>query len=246
MKGYTMSKLLLDEYPLIILPELAAAIGLNEAIVLQQVHYWLEYYRKVEDLDHFQDERWWVYNSVAQWCDQFPFWGYNTIKRTLAALRKPYTPRNEQGNRAERGPLLLTSNYNRVGFDKTIWYTIDYEEFEGLSQRLAQNGPTISPKWANRSVQNGPMEEPKMGQPIPETSADYQTEANTERAAAGRPAAFCSIHRVEMKRWEKDGQTWYSHRHNGGWCKGAPGDVTPEPETGADRRNRYVTEGVLT
>lgn len=37
-----MSKLLLDDEPLVILPKLAAAIGLNEAIILQQLHYWLE------------------------------------------------------------------------------------------------------------------------------------------------------------------------------------------------------------
>ena len=35
------SKLLVDEPPLIVLPSLAVAIGLAEAILLQQIHYWL-------------------------------------------------------------------------------------------------------------------------------------------------------------------------------------------------------------
>ena len=35
------SKLLIDEPPLQVLPSLALKIGLNEAIILQQVHYWL-------------------------------------------------------------------------------------------------------------------------------------------------------------------------------------------------------------
>ncbi|HDE3362621.1 TPA: DnaD domain protein, partial [Staphylococcus aureus] len=36
-----MNKLLIDDYPIQVLPKLAELIGLNEAIVLQQIHYWL-------------------------------------------------------------------------------------------------------------------------------------------------------------------------------------------------------------
>ena len=36
-----MSKLLINERPIMILPTLAVKIGLNESIMLQQVHYWL-------------------------------------------------------------------------------------------------------------------------------------------------------------------------------------------------------------
>ena len=41
-----MSKILFDEQPIVVSRELAKLIGLNEAIVLQQVHYWLEINRK--------------------------------------------------------------------------------------------------------------------------------------------------------------------------------------------------------
>ncbi|WP_306465184.1 hypothetical protein [Thermaerobacillus caldiproteolyticus] len=33
---------LLNEGTLVILPSLAANVGLNESIILQQLHYWLE------------------------------------------------------------------------------------------------------------------------------------------------------------------------------------------------------------
>ena len=35
-------------------------------------------------------------------------------------------------------------------------------------------------------------------------------------------ASFCTIHNVEMKRREKDGQVWYSHKIGGteDWCRG--------------------------
>ena len=42
------SPLLINEHPLMVLPSLATAVGLNQAIVLQQVHYWLDLNRKIE------------------------------------------------------------------------------------------------------------------------------------------------------------------------------------------------------
>ena len=33
-------------------------------------------------------------------------------------------------------------------------------------------------------------------------------------------AAWCPIHQCEMKRWDKDGCVWHSHKVDGGWCNG--------------------------
>lgn len=33
--------------------------------------------------------------------------------------------------------------------------------------------------------------------------------------------SWCPIHQTEMKQWERDGRSWYSHKtSDGGWCKG--------------------------
>ena len=108
------AKLLIDEYPLVILPSLAVAIGLNEAIVLQQIHYWINSYRKVGDFEHFKNDRWWVYNSIPAWQENFPFFSESTIKRALNNLRD--------------AEIVIVDNFNKAGFDKTKWYTIDYEK----------------------------------------------------------------------------------------------------------------------
>ncbi len=55
-----MSNLLFDDQPLVILPQLALAIGLNESIVVQQLHYWL---KKSENV---HDGYKWVYNHSHQ------------------------------------------------------------------------------------------------------------------------------------------------------------------------------------
>ena len=34
--------------------------------------------------------------------------------------------------------------------------------------------------------------------------------------------SWCPIHNVEMKRWEKNGRAWFSHKDGDGWCSGKP------------------------
>jgi hypothetical protein len=103
------SRLLIDGDVRHLHPELAVRLGLNEAIVLSQVHYWLTA-RTV----HRRDGRLWVYNTMDAWHKQFPFWSLTTVRSTFATLR-------------ERGLLLATSDYNRMKIDRTLWYTVDYE-----------------------------------------------------------------------------------------------------------------------
>lgn len=117
--------LLYDEHPLIVNPGLATLIGLNEAIVLQQVHYWIEIEKKTKDQEvirkHFHGDKWWIYNTFEQWQEQFPFWSVPTIKRSVKKLK-------DMG-------LLISGNFNRHGYDRTSWYTIDYEALESLENK---------------------------------------------------------------------------------------------------------------
>ncbi len=32
--------------------------------------------------------------------------------------------------------------------------------------------------------------------------------------------AWCPIHQCEMKKWNKNGRVWYSHKVDGKWCSG--------------------------
>jgi len=72
---------LISDYPLIVLPALAVAIGLNRAIVLQQVHYLLG---KLEGKS-IEGKRW-IFMPEQEWAKQFPFWSANTIRNTVKSL----------------------------------------------------------------------------------------------------------------------------------------------------------------
>lgn len=114
------SLLLLNSNPIVVIPELAALVGLNEAIVLQQVHYWTVQNQKTGK--NCVDGHYWTYNTYREWQKQFPWWSIDTIKRTITRLVK-------------RG-ILVTGTFNKAGFDRTKWYRINYDMLP-----LVQNAP---------------------------------------------------------------------------------------------------------
>lgn len=197
-----MSKLIIDEQPLMVLPKLACAIGLNEAIVLQQVHYWLDRSDKVRD-DHK-----WTYNTLDKWHNQFPFWSLSTLKRTLKSLR-------------DQKLLIATDKYNTLKIDKTLWYTIDYqklksleEESETVNQPSGQNelmgknkdSKKVSPLGQNELMPDTnekrvsfpwgqfdltksskwSVEKSKVNQPLPETSTETTTDSKDKEKSSKR------------------------------------------------------------
>ena len=50
----TTSNLLFKEEPLVVNRLAAKVLGLNEAIVIQQIHYWLEINRKAQKNENFE------------------------------------------------------------------------------------------------------------------------------------------------------------------------------------------------
>lgn len=74
--------LLINEPPLQVLPSLAAKVGLNEAIVLQQLHY------KLLISAHVYDGHKWVFNSYQHWKKEFPFWSKKRLGVRLENLRR--------------------------------------------------------------------------------------------------------------------------------------------------------------
>lgn len=56
---------------------LAQEIGLNEAIVLNQIHYWQK-----------KCKHKWIYNSYEDWKKQFCFWSNRTIQRIFLSLEQ--------------------------------------------------------------------------------------------------------------------------------------------------------------
>lgn len=107
---------------LIVNTDLALVLGdLNEAIVLNQLNYWIEINKKAEK--NLVDGKYWVYNSYSDWrINNFPYWSEKTIQRTFTRL--------------ENKGVVISANYNKLAIDKTKWYTIDTEKLQELVDKF--------------------------------------------------------------------------------------------------------------
>ena len=152
--------ILFNKNPLVVNPELAELIGLNEAIILQQLHYW------IQKSNFEKDGKKWVYNSYKEWQKQFKFWSVDTIKRTMNKLKKMN--------------LIEIKQLSNSKLDKTNYYSINYQELELLSVPNAkgQNAPMENSNLPQREGQNAPMEECKM--PSSYKNNNLITETTTE------------------------------------------------------------------
>lgn len=179
-----MSRLLIDDYPIQVLPKLAKEIGLNEAIILQQVHYWLN------NSKHKKCNRYWIYNSYKEWEKQFPFWSNVTIRRTISSL--------------EKQKLLVTGNFNKANFDKTKWYTIDYDVLKGMSKCIAQNEQTSSSNRANGVGQNEQTNTIDYTETTSETTNNIEQSSSKEVDQVSLENRFEIIWKLYPKKQGKD------------------------------------------
>ena len=141
-------KLIEDSPVLLLQPVLAKIIGLNEAIALQQIHYWIENNKEKKSEKHFHKGRYWTYNTYKEWLLELPFRSESTVKRTFKSL--------------ENMGILITGNFNKKGYDKTKWYTIDYKELNKViesyksnqEKSCGQNGQSVCSNWPEGYGQN--------------------------------------------------------------------------------------------
>lgn len=155
------SQLLINEPPLQVLPSLAKVIGLNEAIALQQIHYWM-----IQKKAFHRDGRTWVFNTYQQWHeDNFPFWSPRAIQRIMLNLE-------EMG-------LVIVEQFNLQTGDATKFYSINYDKLSEIStDPSSEFGTTHHPNLALPSSEFGTTPS-EFGTILIRTETN--TETNTER-----------------------------------------------------------------
>jgi hypothetical protein len=112
------------------------------------------------------------------------------------------------------------------------WNTryLDPNGFECQITLRGENGTEVLEKAANAIaylIANACT--PSVYYRISSRAADSKPgeQKKSERASNGNgndthdsSPSWCPIHQCEMKRWDKEGRVWYSHKADGEWCKG--------------------------
>ena len=90
----------------------AVEYGLDKAILLQHIRFWINQNEGKDTHEH--DNKVWMFQSASDMAKHYPYWSRQKISRLLREM--------------EDDELIVSGNFNKVGYDQTKWYTIQCSE----------------------------------------------------------------------------------------------------------------------
>jgi hypothetical protein len=93
---------------------IASGIGVDAAIVLQKIRYWINCSGKKVNAEKGE----WIYNSLEEWHKQFSFWSLSKLRRIINSL--------------ETKKLIISKKINSQKWNQTKWYSINLETYNKL------------------------------------------------------------------------------------------------------------------
>lgn len=169
--------------------EFANRYGIDEAIMIKSFQFWIRLNKA--NGNNFNDGKYWTYNTNKSLALYFSFWSEKQVRRIIESL-------------VDKG-ILIKGNYNKIGYDRTIWYAFVNEDlylsdnFHLPDNGFDQKGNTILPngqmdisKRANRFS--------RKGEPIPVANQVLNTFTNSD--IIENPSEFSHFAKVTIDNWE--------------------------------------------
>ena len=88
--------------------DIAVKYGVNAAVLLQNLGYWIKQNEANET--NYYDGNYWTYNSRRAYRELFPYMSERQINTAFQKL-------------IDDG-LVITGNYNKIAYDRTLWYAL--------------------------------------------------------------------------------------------------------------------------
>ena len=111
--------------------DIAKQYGVNAAVLLENIGYWIKQNEANEV--NFYDGRYWTFNSRRAYRELFPYMSERQIATALEKL-------------IDNG-LIMTGNYNKLAYDRTLWYALTKKgecilHFDIMDNVILSNGNT--------------------------------------------------------------------------------------------------------
>ena len=132
--------------------EIAKKYGILEAVLLNHLWFWIKK-NKANNTNYF-DGNYWTYNSKKAFSELFPYASERQIDYALKKL-------------IDCG-LVITGNYNKSSYDRTLWYAITK-----VGYSILQNCEMETTKLLNGNDE--------IVQPIPDINTDINTDNNNKK-----------------------------------------------------------------
>ena len=68
--------------------KVAMETGVEEAIMFNNIYFWIRHNATKEYEDHYHKGKYWMYNAVRDFVEQYPYWTPAIVKRILGNLKK--------------------------------------------------------------------------------------------------------------------------------------------------------------
>jgi hypothetical protein len=170
-------------------PNVAAALGVSEAIIIHRLDYWLGRTK------HHFDGRPWIFNTYESWQEQFPFWSRRIIQATFRRLER-------------LGIVESSQKYNQSRWDKTKWYALNYARLSELvpqtpaAEAPAVDAPVAAPSMAPQATidetQIGIIDDTETASSwITKKSSNKSSNKILKRACVREPDAGARTHALE-------------------------------------------------
>jgi len=132
--------------------EIARQYGVEEAILISHFMFWIKHNR--DDGKNFHEGKTWMFQTRRQIAASFPYWNHDKVKYLCEKL-------------VSLG-VLETNNFNKRGFDKTLWYAfVNEEQMIGVKNIVTKGKSALS--MGKSALSMG-----KSAQPIPDTKQDTE------------------------------------------------------------------------
>lgn len=142
--------------------QLAAEIGLNEAIFISQLQYW----QAKEGVGRVHDDgRKYIKNTLDGWLENFPFWTESQLRRVIKSLLD--------------GGYISRANLNKHGYDRTWWYAVIDESLP--TNACDENDKCKVTETTNAFVANEQMHPAGNNTTIPKNTTKTTTKNNSKR-----------------------------------------------------------------
>lgn len=153
--------------------DIAIEYGTNAAILLENIAYWIKQ-NEANEVNYYDGE-YWTFNSRRAYAELFPYMSKRQIETAFEKLID--------------GGLLKTGNYNKLAYDRTLWYALTQKGKSILQigimhcteteKPLPQNVKSITPKCEMEKTKqdNGLSQNVS---PIQNINTDINADVNTK------------------------------------------------------------------
>ena len=160
--------------------DLACEIGVNAAVIFQNIYYWISHNEKNRQPIHYHKGKYWTFNSVRAFSEQFPYMSERTIKNCIKTLVDE--------------KYLIKGNFNVKTYDKTNWYALGERgvslKSKTIGQKLPKGDESVGQKLPNGLGNNCPIDSTQIAQPIPDINYNITSDKNINNDGAGDVKKF--------------------------------------------------------